>query len=233
MPVPASSRQPGFALDWFAGAAGQGLVAVESGAVKRLLAGCPALPWVWIGAPAVPAPTAGGRGLLLRRDGDGLLGGVRCRLPLPLASETFGAVLLQHALDDDCDVAAILGECARIIVPGGLLWLAALNPWTPYRARWARTGLRARDPGTWQSHLRRAGFVTNSVRLQWLGPRWRVGHGEAGVGARDRLRAGLALSVSKRAHGVIPGAPLRQLRWQAGGAAAHPLRGLQRVESDD
>jgi hypothetical protein len=233
MPAPPSGRQPGFALDWFAGAAGQGLVAVESSAVARILAGCPALPWVWIGAPAIPAPPAGRRGLLLRRGAGGLLGDLRCRLPLPLASETFGAVLLQHALDDDGDVPAMLGECARILVPGGTLWLAALNPWTPYRARWARTGLHARDPGTWQSQLRRAGFATNSVRLQWLGPHWRAGHGEAGVGARDRLRAGIALSVSKRAYGAIPGAVLRRLRWQPGAAASRPLRELHRVEGHD
>lgn len=228
MPVPASGRQPASPFDWFAGAAGQGLVAVESGAVERVLAACPALPWVWIGAPAVPAPTAGRRGLLLRREGDGLAGVLRCRLPLPLASETFGAVLLQHALDDQCDIPAVLGECARIIAPGGTLWLAALNPWTPYRLRWARTGLRGRDPGRWQAQLRRAGFATDSVRLQWLGPHWRLGHGDAGVGARDRLRAGLALSVSKRAYGVTPLVAPRPLRWQTGTAASRPLRGLQR-----
>lgn len=230
MPAPAAGRQPASVLDWFAGAAGQGLLAAESGAVDRVLAACPALPWVWIGAPAVPPPPPGLRGLLLRRGDDGLLGDLRCRLPLPLASETFGAVLLQHALDEHCDIAAVLGECARIVAPGGTLWLAALNPWTPYRLRWARSGLRARDPGRWQVQLRRAGFAIDSVRLQWLGPHWRIGHGAAGVGARDRLRAGLALSVSKRTRGVIPGAPLRQLRWQAGGAggaASRPLRVLQ------
>lgn len=227
MPAPASGRQPASAFDWFASAAGQGLLAAESGAVKRVLAACPALPWVWIGAPGVTAPAADRRGLLLRRDGQAFDGGLRCRLPLPLASETFGAVLLQHPLDDDFGVSALLGECARIIAPGGTLWLATLNPWTPYRLRWARSGLRARDPGRWQAALRRAGFATDSVRLQWLGPHWRVGHGEAGIGSRDRLRAGLALSVGKRAHGVIPGAPLRQLRWQAGGAASRSLHGLQ------
>lgn len=230
MPAPASGRQPACAFDWFAGVAGQGLLSAEAGAVARVLAACPALPWVWIGAPAVLPPPAGRRGLLLRRDGDGLLGGVRCRLPLPLASETFGAVLLQHALDDDCDTGALLGECARVVAPGGTLWLAALNPWTPFRLRWARSGLCARAPGRWQAQLRQAGFAPDTARLQWLGPHWRIGHGDAGIGARDRLRAGLALSVSKRAHGVIPGSPLRQWRWQAGGAAggavSRPLRGL-------
>ena len=52
------------------------------------------------------------------------------------------------------------------------------------------------------------------MRLQWLGPLWRVAHGEAGVGAADRLRAGIALAISKRVHAAIRRA-LRNLRWQA------------------
>ncbi len=219
MPPSASQRQTGSSpppLDWFGSGAGQELLAAEAGAVQRILAGCPALPWPWLGLPPAAPPPSVGRGLLLRRDRGRWGGALRCGLPLPLASETFGAVLLQHVLDDAFDADALLGECARILAPGGTLWLAALNPWTPYRARWAGSGLRARDPGRWQAVLRRAGFSADSVSLQWLGPHWRIGHGEAGVGATDRLRAGLALTVSKRVWAAIPPARLRNLRWQAG-----------------
>ena len=53
------------------------------------------------GRPGPPRRrSADGRGLALRRNGAGFDGGVRCRLPLPFASEAFGAILLQHALDD-------------------------------------------------------------------------------------------------------------------------------------
>ncbi|MGH8084143.1 MAG: methyltransferase domain-containing protein [Lysobacter sp.] len=219
MPAIAPQRQTESsptALNWFGSEAGQGLLAAEASAVQRTLAGCPALPWVWMGTTAASPPSVAGRGLLLRRDRRGWDGALRCGLPLPLASETFGAVLLQHVLDDDFDADGLLGECARILAPGGTLWLAALNPWTPYRARWARSGLRTRDPGRWQAALRRAGFAADSISMQWLGPHWRVGHGDAGVGATDRLRAGLALTVSKRVWAAIPPARLRRLHWQAG-----------------
>lgn len=229
MPSLASSRQPEGPLAWFGSAAGQGLLAVEAASMARVLAAVPALPWCWLGVPgAVPPDSSGGRGVLLRREGGhfdaphvhGIRfdGALRCSLPLPLANETFGAVLLQHALDDGFDPADLLGECERILAPGGTLWLAALNAWSPYRARWTRTGLHAHVTGVWQASLRRAGFALDSVSLQWLGPRWRMDHGDVGVGMNDWLRAGIALSVNKRVHALVPPAPLRSLRWQG---AAH------------
>lgn len=240
MPLLRSHRQGSFppppgnadAQGWFGGDAGQALLRSESGAVQRVLAACPALPWVWFGVPAAPAPAAG-RGLVLRQDGRCWNGAVRCGLPVPLASESFGAVLLQHVLDDGEHCVGLLEECARLLAPGGTLWLAALNPWAPYRLRWGGTGLCARTPGGWQSLIRRAGLPAGAVQLQWLGPVWRLQPGPAGVGARDLSRAALALTVTKRVHaGVRPGA-LRSLRWhpavvpsprhasgQASGAAA-------------
>jgi hypothetical protein len=215
-PAEPGPRSPG-ALDWFDSTAGQALLGAEVGAVERMLAGCPALPWLWIGVRAAPLPSTG-RGLVLHRRDDGFGGPIRCRLPLPLASESLGAVLLQHALDDAGKADELLDECARVLTPGGALWLAALNPWTPYRARWAGAGLRARDPASWQSTLRRAGFSRVAISVQWLGPHWRTAPGsgvEAGVGATDRLRAGLAFTANKRVRALIPPAPLRKLRWQA------------------
>jgi len=219
MPLLAQSRQPDerTGLDWFGTLAGQGLLAAEYSAGSRVLAACPALPWAWIGvAAAEPPPNDAGRGLRVYRQEQGLAGAVRCGLPLPLPSESLGAVLVQHALDDGVAVDGLLGECERVLAPGGTLWLATLNPWSPYRARWAGEGLRARHPGAWQAALRRAGFAFDSASVQWLGPRWRVEHGDGGIGAADRLRAGIALSVNKRVRGVIPPSPLRKLRWQIG-----------------
>lgn len=225
-PAPEPSERSDAALDWFTGSAGQALLKAEAGAVERMLAAFPALPWMWIAATAATSPPLDapvGRGLRLhcRGDGDGYGGPVRCHLPLPLASESIGAVLLQHALDNasDAHVDALLDECARVLTPGGTLWLATLNPWTPYRARWTGTGLNARSPGRWQSMLRIAGFSRVAISVQWLGPHWRVEPGrdaEAGVGATDRLRAGLAFTVNKRIPAVIPPKRLRNLRWQAG-----------------
>lgn len=202
--------------------------------MQRVLAACPAMPWAWLGVPgAVPPEAQGHRGVLLRRNDHGpslprpgaseprtgFHGAVHCALPLPLANESFGAVLLQHALDDALDPDVLLGECERILAPGGTLWLAALNPWSPYRARWIRTGLHARATGAWQASLRRAGFALDSVSLQWLGPQWRIAQGDVGVGMADWLRAGVALSVCKRVRALIPPTPLRNLRWQTGSTA--------------
>lgn len=236
MPATAFQRQPDSPLDWFGSAAGQGLLEVEAPAMARVLAGIPALPWCWLGVPgAVPPEARGGRGVLLRRHGTHAAGdhareacfdgSFRCSVPLPLANEVFGAVLLQHALDDGCPPDELLGECERILAPGGILWLAALNPWSPYRGRWTRTGLHARMTGAWQASLRRAGFALDSVSLQWLGPRWRMDHGNVGVGMQDWLRAGFAMSVSKRVHTVVPPNPLRALRWH-GAAHGNPLRSV-------
>lgn len=228
MPAPSTNRQyePGAGpLAWFGSEAGQGLLAVQEAAVARVLAGCPAAPWIWLGAPGAPPPDVpGGRGILLRRNGSGFDGAVRCALPLPFASEAAGAVLLQHALDDGFAIDEVLDECGRVLMPGGTLWLAALNPWSPYRARWARSGLHARDPGGWQKALGRAGFAVDTVSLQWLGPHWRVAHGEIGVGAADRLRAGIALTVNKRVHALSPPKPLRNLRWQTTNTRSHLAR---------
>lgn len=218
MPPPSHTRQydPAHgALAWFGSEAGQGLLAVQEATMARVLASRPpATAWAWLGVNGATAPEVpGGRGVTLRRNGHGFVGMVRCQLPLPLASEALGAVLIQHALDDGFAIAEVLDECARVLTPGGTLWLAALNPWSPYRARWARSGLHARDPGGWQSALKRAGFAVESVSVQWLGPHWRVAHGEIGVGAADRLRAGVAITVNKRVHALIPPKPLRNLRW--------------------
>lgn len=226
MPRVRTMRQSEPALDWYSSAPGQGLLAVEQAAMARVLAQNTATApgWLWLGVPgATPPESERRRGVLLRRDaglgvraGGGFIGDVRCALPLPIASESLGVVLVQHVLDDAPPGDALLDECARVLSPSGVLWLAVLNPWSPYRARWLRSGLRAHDPGRWQRRLHGAGFAIDSLSLQWLGPRWRSAHGDIGVGAVDRLRAGIALTVSKRTLAAIPPAPLRALRLQVG-----------------
>lgn len=217
MPVFTHHRQPGnpvdTSLDWFHGTAGTAVLASEDVAVGRVMAMCPALPWLWIGASAATAPVAP-RGIRLHRSRDGFSGDLRCRLPLPLASECFGAIFVQHALDDGHQAQAVLDECARLLAPGGRLWLATLNPWSPYRIRWTRAGLRAKGAGAWQSGLRQAGFSSVSTRVQWLGPRWHPRAEESGIGFSDRFRSVLALSAGKQVQGLIAPTAVRQLRWQ-------------------
>lgn len=234
MPPETPHRQPEPPLRWYGSQAGEGLLEVEQAAMARVLAACARPVWAWLGVPGARPPEVqpgwtARRSVLLQRDGCGFAGALRCALPLPLASESFGAVLVQHALDDTGDPLAALEECERILAPGGVLWLAVLNPWSPYRTRWLRSGLHAHDPGYWQKRLRQAGFALDSVSVQWFGPRWRPGIGETGVGAVDRLRAGLALTVNKRVHAVIPPRAVRAVRWNPGTvAAAGGLRGTRR-----
>lgn len=204
--------------------------------MARMLAGIPALPWVWLGVPGAEPPQRDiGRGICLRREARGFRGDVRAALPWPLANESFGAILVQHALDDaHGDTRAVLEECRRVLAPGGVLWLATLNPWSPYRARWWRSGLGAHGPGYWQAALRRAGFSVDAVSLQWLGPLWYPDDDDAGIGAADRLRAGIALTVTKRVHAAIPPGAVRKLRLQPGvGAMRAPLRIVARSEGVD
>src|SRR5262245_15799938 len=102
MPAFAHGRQPAPALAWFGTEAGQGVLAVEAAAMARVLETAPPLPWAWFGLPAAAPPELPGRrGVVLRRQGIAFDGTVRCQLPLPLASESLGAVLLQHVFDDD------------------------------------------------------------------------------------------------------------------------------------
>lgn len=217
MPAFTYHSQPGTSpdtgLDWFRGSAGSAVLASEEDALGRVMAMCPALPWLWIGAPAAKAPDTA-RGVRLYRDGGGFCGDLRCRLPLPFASECFGVIFLQHALDDGHETQALLDECARLLAPGGRLWLATLNPWSPYRLRWTGVGLRATGAGAWQSALGRAGFSSAATRVQWVGPRWQPRVEGSGIGFSDRFRSVLALSAGKQVQGLIPPTGVRQLRWQ-------------------
>ena len=93
--APASTPQP-----WFARPAGRSLLASEREAVVAALRAAPTpLPWLWI-APLPPVPPERdallASGLCLASDGEAWAGSIRCRLPLPFASESLGTVILQH-----------------------------------------------------------------------------------------------------------------------------------------
>jgi len=214
MPASSDPRQAASVLGWFATLAGQGVLATEESAAIQSIEAGPDLPWIWMGVRGTAPPARRRPPLVLRREEDGWFGDVRCGIRLPVARDAVGAIMLQHALDADGDdgLATVLAECERVLVPGGTLWIAALNPWTPYRARWAHRGLLARDPGHWQRALARSGFATDAIRVQWLGPYWRSIHGDAGVGMVDRLRAAFAITVIKRVTAPIARTPARQWR---------------------
>jgi SAM-dependent methyltransferase len=214
MPVLSHHAPPDVVTPWFRLPAGQALLDSERTAVADALAAHPVigLPWLWL-APAASegeGETPVGRGLRLCPDADGLgaggwHGAVRCRLPLPLASESLGAVVLQHATGPDRAAAvALIEECARVLVPGGRLALLALNPLSPYRLRWRGRGLSAEDPSTWRRLLGDAGLVAETDALG-LGPQWSP-TASPSLQSGPGLRAAYLLRAEKRA---VPMTPIR------------------------
>ena len=219
MPVLQISRQPD-AMTWFYTPRGQAVLAAEQDIIRAALVTRPAQqPWLWLG-PAQSGSPGGpdlpARSLWLQPRGPRYAGSLQCGLPLPLPNESIGNVIIQHVLDDGRE--ELLDECTRVLEPGGRLWLFVLNPWSPYRARWRRSGLQARAPQAWNQQLRALGLQPCGEGMSHLGPVWRSSvHPQAG--ATQRLRSSCLLEVEKRTAALIPPA-LVKAQWQAGTAPA-------------
>ena len=217
MPLSAFRRQPDAAAAdaWFAGRAGQAILASEAESLRVALGQRTGQAALWLGPAAAEQACDLQDAALLRLQPDpaGFSGDLRCGLPLPLASESCGLILVQHLADATTDPEALLDECARTLVPGGWLWLLALNPLAPYRWRWRGQGLRVSEPVTWRRRLRAVGLVPEPVS-QGLGPTWDVAHDSClqdGAG----LRAAFLIRAQKRRLPMTPGRNQRVLRLQA------------------
>lgn len=189
---------------WFQRPAGQAVLDSEYTAVADALTAHPVigLPWLWL-APVLSADWPEGRGLRLSMSGGGWRGTVECRLPLPLTSESMGAVVLQHVLDHDSDKSqVIIEECARLLVPGGRLALLVLNPLSPYRLRWRGSEQSARDPFSWRRLLSDAG-LTPEPTARGVGPQWSVTASPT-LQSVAGLRAAILLRAEKRAFPMTP-----------------------------
>ena len=219
MPFTASSRQPDPpCAGWFAGAAGQAILASEAALLQGALHEGPAQATLWFtpDAARMPAPAAQGGLMRLCWAAQGFDGDLRCGLPLPLASESCGRVIVQHVADAAADPMALLEECSRVLLPGGRLWLLALNPLAPYRVRWRANGLRSYEPVTWRRRLRTVGLAPDPVS-QGLGPTWRVAS-DAAVQDGAGLRAAFLLRAEKRRSPLTPAHARRAIGWQPGTA---------------
>ena len=220
LPLSVFRRQPDAvaAEAWFAGRAGQAILASQAECLRVALQQRTGHAAVWLRPAAAEQACMLDDAALLRLqpEGAGFSGDLRCALPLPLASESCGLALVQHVADASADPLALLDECARVLLPGGWLWLLALNPLSPYRLRWRGQGPRVAEPVTWRRRLRAVGLVPDAVS-QGLGPTWEVAHDpclQDGAG----LRAAFLLRAQKRRLPMTPGRTQRVLRLQAGSA---------------
>lgn len=218
MPKLLSPRQPAFPASWFHGQSGSAVLTSEAAVVAHALETRPGQVWLWL--TPVPPPQSMDGGICLSptpghaHSHERWTGGMQCGWPLPIASESMATVVAQHVGDRGGDRAAMIEECSRVLMPGGWLWLFALNPLTPYRRHWRGTGLGAIEPFAWRRHMRRAGLEPTPVS-SGLGPRWRIAHApnrQHGAG----LRAAYLLQAQKRRVAPIPPSPVRALRWQQG-----------------
>ena len=218
MPLPAFHTQPDPAAAdaWFASDAGRALLDSEAELVAEAARSRlgPAVLWFGPSMATPPRDPESGLPLCLHGGAAGFHGDLRCRLPLPLANASCAVAIVQHLGDAGCDPVGLLAECERVLVPGGWLWLLALNPLSPYRWRWRGQGLEAREPVTWRRRLRAAGLVPDSG-TQGGGPTWeRIPHArqQDGVG----LRAAFLLRAEKRRLPLTPLPHRRVLALRAG-----------------
>lgn len=193
------ARHP--ARAWFDSPHGSALLQSEQAQVEAALRERPAQAWLWL------APKAGAPGSE-RVDGECRVPAAedwglphRYPMPLPIPAESLGAVVVQHVLDGAWD-PALLAECRRLLAPGGLLWLFALNPVAPFRWSWRGTGLGGTEPVVWRRRLRRAGFSPEGL-TRGLGPRWKP-QADANVQSGAGIRAAYLLRAEKRSVGLTP-----------------------------
>jgi SAM-dependent methyltransferase len=147
---------------------------------------------------------------------------------LPFGDDGVPRIVLQHALDEQIELLPLLGECARVLRPGGELVvfgiepISAWHPWLRARARRAGRRLRPRLPARLGALLRRLGL--DPVACQGLGGRWPGARGDASVaGTGGPLRAVYALRARKASATVIPLRP-RVLAPQAAQGGLMPAR---------
>jgi len=198
MPFASLPRQASVS-PWFETGAGRALLDAEQPGILNGLRSRPAQPWLWIGpvAPAAERLDLQARGIRLQPASPGsFVGELRCNLPLPLVAESVQSIILQHVPVPA--VEPLLAECERILMPGGRLWLYALNPFSPYRLRWRRQGLQVLQPLRWRALVQGAGLRCLG-QAGFVGASWRVeGSAEAESAGSAPWRAVCVLEAEKR-----------------------------------
>ena len=143
-------------------------------------------------------------GVWLNAWNDGYSGDANCAHPWPLPSESIGTLVLHHVTDVLVDREALFEDCFRVLVPGGQLFVLALNPLSPMRRTWWRNGIVSSEPSSLRIALRRKGFHCDTSTMG-LGPVW-SDTPDPTTGRGAGLRAAYLLHAEKR---VIPLTPVR------------------------
>lgn len=134
----------------------------------------------------------------------GYSGDANCSHPWPLPSESIGTLVLHHVTDILQDREALFEDCHRVLLPGGQLFVFALNPLSLARRWWWRSGIASSEPSSLRIALRRHGFHCDTSTMGF-GPTWSDSPDEStarGAGAR----AAYLLHAEKR---VVPLTPIR------------------------
>ncbi|AIC12536.1 hypothetical protein LZ757_05195 [Xylella fastidiosa subsp. morus] len=199
MPAALPPCQTGLS-SWFETGAGRLLIQFEYPFVFHVLRERSSQPWLWFSVSTeVPSTSAlSGCGLHLIQCDGGFKGDVRCLLPLPLPTESVRVIVVQHVVSES--VVEFFEECARVLIPGGSLYLFALNPLSPYCLRWLRQWPVVVGSERWCALLRNAGLHCRRP-VRYLGPTWRLSGVPSDV-IRAPWRAVCLLEADKRM--VVP-----------------------------
>ncbi|WP_082582742.1 methyltransferase domain-containing protein [Frateuria sp. Soil773] len=126
--------------------------------------------------------------------------------PLPFADDTFGLVLLRHAVETAPSARVLLHEAARVLAPGGLLALTGVHPfsaWTPWWLwRTRRSGLSLSAPMGLVRWLHDADLTVERVRR--VGSALPAGSGDGGRSHAGPLGGGYLLIARKHRRAQLP-----------------------------
>lgn len=137
----------------------------------------------------------------------GVEGDLRCRPDaLPVESESIQLLVARHVLDLLEPDSGIVDELARVLAPGGSLFLFGMNALSPWRL-WSAIHGRAADSRPRIRSLARihglcVGVGLHPVRRGFLGGTWPGRAGEAGAWKGGRLDGAWGLVLAKQRSAV-------------------------------
>jgi len=211
MPTLRALRQPGTDLGWFESALGLGLIESTQRQVIPLLTSHIGVRGLYVRPSAAVSPLLSGNMLQstisVFHQGTTLGGDLRAEPDsLPIESESLSLVYLLHTTDLPIDVPPFLAECARMLLPEGVLFLLAHSSTSLWRLRWRGCGLRARSEAALRRLLQEAGLDVEYAL--GLGPAWprllTSSREPASRWVPYPLRASVLLMARKRRPGMTP-----------------------------